>query len=209
MPDIDTVSSTASHIAYFGYGSLVNLATLRTPYVAAYPATLKGWRRVWLTRPAVAGSFAPEEGLAFLSVEPDANSEIDGLVVIDHAASLPSLDERESLYDRHTLDRAELTIQGGDDKLCGIAPYYLYVAQKVSAVGSPSPYILRSYLDAVSQGFLTHFGSEGLRRFKETTANFHYQIREDRLAPIYPRSVELSAEEDAAVQAMFPMVTEA
>ena len=100
--------SVPDTITYFGYGSLVNLETIQTPYVSAAPATLKGWRRTWLSRPAVDGSFAPVEGLAFLSVEPDSSSEIDGMLVTDHRASLPSLDAREALYSRVELVRSYL-----------------------------------------------------------------------------------------------------
>lgn len=34
-------------VAYFGYGSVVNRATLRTSIVDPIPARLSGWRRYW------------------------------------------------------------------------------------------------------------------------------------------------------------------
>ena len=57
------------------------------------------------------------------------------------------------------------------------------------------PRILRSYLDAVLQGFLTHFGEDGVLRFVRETDNWEIGVADDRAAPIYPRSVELSRDE--------------
>ena len=88
-------------IAYFGYGSLVNLETLQTPYISAHRARLTGWRRAWLARPKIPGGYAPISGLAFLSAERCENTTIEGIVVVDQRSSLPSLDQREALYDRN------------------------------------------------------------------------------------------------------------
>jgi len=177
-------------INYFGYGSLVNLDTLRTPYLSAHPATLKGWKRVWLSRPAVEGSFAPFDGLAFLSVKPSAETIIEGMLVEDHASSLSALDEREALYDRRKISVADIVLKKGSNHRLDDQTSFLYVAQKqVFGDGKP-PQILRSYLDAVFQGYLTYFGEDSLARFVETTDNFQLPIFEDREAPIYPRTVE-------------------
>ncbi|MDD9909932.1 MAG: gamma-glutamylcyclotransferase [Ahrensia sp.] len=181
-------------IAYFGYGSLVNLNTLRTDYVSAYPATLRGWERVWLPRPKLAGSFAPVEGLAFLSARPNPASVIDGMIVIDRAASLPALDQREALYRRHRIDMAQLTLVSPAHEAATNLPLFMYVAD-VELADQPAPQILRSYLDAVFQGYLMHFGPDGVRRFINTTANFDLAITEDRDAPIYPRAVATTDEE--------------
>ena len=198
---------TTPHIAYFGYGSLVNLATLQTPYIAAFPATLKGWRRVWLARPAVAGSFAPSDGLAFLSAERAENSEIDGVLVIDEAASLAALDEREALYDRVDIEAAALTLHGSATALAPGTPQFLYMAKPFASSGPDNPHILRSYLDAVSQGYLGHFGQEGLERFISTTRNFHYPFREDRAQPIYPRPITLLEDEREVIDRAFPQTS--
>ena len=107
---------SASKIAYFGYGSLVNLGSLRTPFISAHRASLRGWQRAWLARPrvengvanrvenSVENSFTPTDGLAFLSVVPAPDAVIDGLVITDHTSSLAALDEREVLYTRVNID---------------------------------------------------------------------------------------------------------
>ncbi len=201
---------SASTIAYFGYGSLVNLQSLRTPYISAHKATVKGWKRTWLSRPYEPGSFAAAEGLAFLSVTPAVDAEIDGMMITDHASSLPSLDKRESLYSRFMLDNASIAFhdltndQKSDPKNSQNQQqtaehsnksnkHFLYVADNHPA--DKNSRILRSYLDVVMQGYHKHFGIAGLEKFFATTLNFDLGIKEDRDTPLYPRAVELTPEE--------------
>lgn len=193
--------NSSPKIAYFGYGSLVNLATLRTPYISAHRARLNGWRRTWLARPKVSNSFAPVDGLAFLSVEPAEDATIDGLLVFDHRSSLPSLDEREALYDRVPIKHDDLAALD-PSPISTVTELYLYVAQQPPAQSDAS--ILRSYLDAVMQGYLEQFGEDGLERFIQTTSNFGCPIKEDRTQPLYPRSVQLSSEETALFDRLLP-----
>ena len=184
--------SELSTIAYFGYGSLVNLATLQTPYISAHRARLTGWRRRWLAQPRVVNGYAPVDGLAFLSVEPDPATTIEGIVILDHRASLLSLDQREALYQRVLLPRSCLDFLD-DDPLHSGSQAFLYRAQQPDA--DQNARILRSYLDAVMQGYLEHFGENGVRNFITTTDNFQCPIHEDREAPLYPRPVSLGDDE--------------
>lgn len=198
----------AAKIAYFGYGSLVNLETLKTPYISAHRARLTGWKRTWLARPKNVNGFAPIEGLAFLSVERCPDTTIEGMIIVDHRSSLPALDEREVLYDRHAihpgqleflddnpLNTAESVVAEGAEKATD-APdsgLFLYAARQPAA--GPQARILRSYLDVVMRGYHGHFGEEGIRRFIETTTNFDCGILEDRHQPIYPRSISVKQTE--------------
>jgi len=179
-----------STIAYFGYGSLVNTHSLRTPYISCHRVTLRGWARIWLSRPGVKGSFANDDGLAFLSVTPSAQSEIDGLLIVDHATSLPALDEREALYSRVVIDEDALTFH--DDKP-DTQDCFLYVADEVAASAEAS--ILRSYLDVVMQGYLHQYDEAGVERFLQTTQNFEIPVFEDRHEPKYPRATQLTSDE--------------
>ena len=181
---------SVSTIAYFGYGSLVNLGSLRTPYISAHRATLKGWKRCWLSRPKVAGSFASDDGLAFLSVVADAGAEIDGLVIIDHTSSLAALDEREVMYSRTDIPLGALQFH---DETPEADNHFLYVADQ--PVATQQSHILRSYLDVVMQGYLQQFGEDGVQRFVDSTLNFDIPIREDREVPLYPRATRLGDEE--------------
>lgn len=184
-----------THIAYFGYGSLVNQATHRTDIAHYSKVRLKGWRRHWLPRSNGFGGPA-----ALLSVVRDADSEIEGLVVTDFARNLPALDERERNYKREELPVSSLTIPDNQKnaEFDGIKSpkAQIYVAtQKPEYTASNESKILRSYLDAVMQGYLNNFGREGLLRFIETTDNFEIGILEDRGGPRYPRSVLISSSE--------------
>ena len=184
------MTESNSTIAYFGYGSLVNLGSLRTPYISAHRATLKGWKRCWLSRPKVDGSFAADEGLAFLSVVKVADAEIDGLLIIDHATSLPALDKREAMYQRTPIEAADIRFH---DEVPQADSQFLYVAAQPAATSQS--HILRSYLDVVMQGYLKQFGEQGLQRFIATTLNFDIPVREEREEPLYPRATTLSDEE--------------
>lgn len=179
-------------IGYFGYGSLVNRATLRTEIVAAYPARLSGYRRVWRPRPAHAPKFGGI-GPAVLTSEQDEGAAIDGLLVIDRLENLPDVDERENLYRRNVITSGDLAFTGAAPDLD--FPLFVYERNYQPEEGAePSP-ILRSYLDAVMQGFLVEFGEAGLKRFVTETAGFDLPIHEDRGEPVYPRSVAIAAAE--------------
>jgi len=180
-----------STIAYFGYGSLVNLGSLRTPYISAHRATVEGWQRIWLSRPHDPDSFAAAEGLAFLSVTAVPDTKIDGMIITDHASSLDALDKRESLYSRVDINNDLLQFHDGSIET---AHQFLYVADDHPADSSAK--ILRSYLDVVMQGYHHHFGVEGLQNFFATTLNFDLEIMEDRANPLYPRATRLTREEE-------------
>lgn len=175
-------------IAYFGYGSLVNLETLTTPYIRAVPAVLVGWRRHWQARP---GDAVPMRAL--LSVHQDKGTRIGGMLVFDHASSLAALDEREHHYARVSLKPADLQIS--DTSASTLmnrledGGLFVYVGQQSIGVDPP---LLQSYLHTVMDGFLNEYGEAGLIAFLETTDGFERPIIEDRHAPHYPRMTQVS-----------------
>lgn len=173
-------------IAYFGYGSLVNRATLRTHVLDAMPARLSGWRRCWRTRPN-----APDFSPALLSVRPDDGAEIDGLLILDRAEHLPAVDLREANYERRPVSPHRLAVAS----LTEAVPLYIYEA-KSGPVERRSSHILQSYLDAVLQGFLREHGAEAVERFIAETEGFDLPILPDRARPVYPRAVRLTADEE-------------
>lgn len=179
-----------TQISYFGYGSLVNRATHRTDIIDAVPARLSGWRRRWLPRPDM--PFMPT---ALLTVRPDPQGAIDGLLVSDHLRNLGSLDAREVDYDRKRLDLAALSHKG----TAPAGDIYIYEAREhVPAGGGQCP-ILQSYLDAVLQGFFAEFGERGVTEFVFETENFDIPILRDRDEPIYPRAVQLGRQEQELI----------
>ncbi len=195
-----------THIAYFGYGSLVNRATHRTDIIGYSKVTLKGWRREWLARPN--NSFGK---VVLLSVKRCENSEIDGLVVIDHARNQASLDERESNYDRHIVAESSITEHnstiGDINTIRAKEKTSIYVAIPFPQPEEYEQYrILRSYLDAVMQGYLNKFGQEGVARFVNSTDNFEIGVREDRKDPRYPRSVATTQKEQSLFESLVPNI---
>ena len=171
---------------FFGYGSLVNLATHDFP--DPHPARLRGWRRAWChtdLRP-----------VAFLTAVPDAQSEIDGMIAHVPKNDWAALDEREWAYDRiaateqvsHPLPRA-----------VEIAVYA--VPQRRRNDPNQSHPILLSYVDVVVRGYLRAFGETGVRDFFDTTDGWNAPILNDRAEPRYPRHQQLRPEETDLVDA--------
>jgi len=207
--DLKQKADAGELVGYFGYGSLVNRATLRTEVLATFPVRLKGWHRTWRARPDMgpAPGVALPDGLtpsllsAHRASATNLEAGIDGLLVIDLAANLPEIDSREFRYHRRNITLAELefgsstTPQVTDFMVDSGLILHVYEARiEHPPTQGPSP-ILRSYLDAVMQGFLREFGPEGVHRFVAETDAFHMPIHEDRHAAIYPRAVSLSASE--------------
>jgi hypothetical protein len=196
-------------VGYFGYGSLVNRATLRTEILAAIPARLNGWRRTWRPRPLMDADTMAETALAgagsvvpsLLSAHRAEEASIDGVLIIDLAVNLPVIDTREFRYHRRDITLAELSLdieraeRETGLRLDAATRLHVYEARtEHPGADGPSP-ILRSYLDAVMQGFLHAFGEEGVHRFVAETEAFHLPIHEDRHEPLYPRAVSLTATE--------------
>ena len=116
----------------------------------------------------------------------------DGVLVVDRAENLAAVDAREARYIRRAIDRAQVELLGGvPDGL----PLYVYTADEALPPHAEPPRILRSYLDAVMQGFLALHGEDGLRRFIAETESFDIPVHEDRDRPTYPRAVSLTPSE--------------
>jgi hypothetical protein len=187
--DLASLHARGAVVAYFGYGSLVNRATHRTAILHAVPARLKGWRRIWRPRPDMPGFPA-----ALLSVRPEPQAVCDGLIVFDRAENLAAVDAREARYLRVALDVGSLQTAA---PLPDALPLFVYVAQTDIPPHPEPPMILRSYLDAVLQGFLAEHGEAGVHRFLAETEGFETPVHDDRHRPIYPRAVDLAAHEAA------------
>jgi hypothetical protein len=167
---------------FFGYGSLVNLAT--HDYADPRPAHLTGWRRVW--------RHTTLREVAFLSVEPAKGVTIAGIVAAVPGADWAALDQREAAYSR--ADVSDHVRHDGDRGHC--ATYH--VTKGLVRPASASAPILLSYLDTVVQGFHRVHGPDGVRAFFETTTGWG-PIRDDRADPVYPRAQALTRAERALV----------
>ena len=167
----------------FGYGSLVNRATLGG--VEAHRARLSGWRRAWrhtALRP-----------VAFLTAERAPGHVIDGLLADVPGGNWADLDLREAAYLRVPADEVDHTLSGP----LGVQVYH--VPDGHHAPASELHPVLLSYIDVVVQGYLAEFGEAGVDAFFNTTDGWDAPIADDRLAPRYPRHQTLTASETALV----------
>ena len=165
---------------FFGYGSLVNRTT--HDFTNAQPAKLKGWRRIW--------RHTDLRPVAFLTVVPDANSQLDGLIAHVPHSDWAALDYREWAYDRvpATQSVTHSLKQDLDIALYAVPP------AKNGTPTSRHP-VLLSYIDVVVQGYLQEFGHNGASRFFETTDGWDAPVLNDRAEPRYPRHQSLTAQQ--------------
>lgn len=171
---------------FFGYGSLVNRQT--HTYSQNHRATALGWRRAW--------RYTPHRQVAFLTVVPDADCQIDGLIAHVPGNDWAALDEREAAYDRLPAHHSVMHQAKG---VTDIAIYAIPEADlRLPDAAHP---VLLSYIDVVLQGYLHEFGRDGADRFLATTTGWEAPILDDRAAPRYPRALRLSDEEHSYVDA--------
>lgn len=157
---------------FFGYGSLVNLAT--HAYHNPQPARLSGWRRAWV--------HTDLSKVAVLTAVPCADSIIDGVIAAVPGADWEALDAREYCYDRLP---AKQSVQHEMPEIPDISVYAVPAVSHGSSA-KPCP-ILLSYLDVVVQGYDQLFGAKGVESFFTTTDGWDAPILNDRHAPKYPR----------------------
>lgn len=168
----------------FGYGSLVNRETLGGK--TAHSATLSGWRRAW--------RHTHTRDVAYLTILPDPETVLHGLIAAVDPDHWPDLDAREEAYAR--LDATDQTAHGLDHP-AHIAVYS--IAPGNHAAPTAQNPILLSYLDVVVQGYFREFGEPGVAHFFDTTTGWDAPILDDRANPRYPRHQRLSAAERALV----------
>ncbi|NOC93408.1 gamma-glutamylcyclotransferase family protein [Ruegeria sp. HKCCD6604] len=161
---------------FFGYGSLVNLATHDFP--DPRPARLKGWRRAW--------RHTDLRPVAFLTAVPDPKSEIEGMIAHVPNNDWAALDEREWAYDRIPATQSVSHPLTHDVEIA----VYAVPQDRHNQPSNHHPLLL-SYIDVVVQGYLRAFGEDGADRFFETTTGWDAPIVNDRAEPRYPRHQQL------------------
>ena len=174
-------------ISYFGYGSLVNSATLpETAQVT--PGRLDGWVREWRIR----GSNQTGRGVCSLSVAPEEDAKIRGVLATEPKHGLAKLELREWKYDR--IDGVGGAFRCDLENLPGPDDMFLFRSKpEHNDWGDADHPILQSYLDCVLAGFHALWGEEGVVHFLETTRGWHVPILADRGEPVYPRAIRLDA----------------
>lgn len=156
-------------------------------YDGCVPASVRGWRRAWVS--------SSRRGRSFLSVVPAPDSVLHGLIAVVPGNDWAALDEREHAYFRSEVQAGTLT--------CDLAqPPFVQIYQAnpdfIDPTDSRKP-ILLSYIDVVVQGYLNVFGEEGVEAFFATTQGWDTPILDDRGQPVYARPQQLSLAETALV----------
>ena len=168
---------------FFGFGSLVNTGTHR--YTPVTPAMVKGWKRIWVNNDCYEH--------AFLSIEPDDSSKIQGLMAQVPNDDWVELDTREVGYLRRVLNQEEWLTEhrpsapahtSDDTHLSDIQMYVLQGGE----YAQPTKPILWSYLETVLYGYYQWFGAEGVDDFIKSTSAWT-EVLDDRSDPHYPRYV--------------------
>ncbi len=175
-------------IAYFGYGSLVNKATLSRESRST-PGELRGWIREW----RVKGAAGDGNGACALTVRPAYGVSIKGVLVNEPATGLAALDLRERRYNR--IDGIGADFLAEVEGASGQGDAFLYRAKESHyGWGDEEHPILQSYIDCVLAGYFSYWGIAGIDHFLQTTEGWHAPILADRANPRYPRAISLGLE---------------
>jgi cation transport regulator ChaC len=162
----------AGHV--FGYGSLVTQATRLV--------TLRGHRRVWgvaMDNRVVLPGYKvyelpdgsrPPVAVAFLDLEPDPGTAVDGCLLRVEDEALAALDERERQY-----TRIEVGVAIEPAPPAGDGPVWAYVGRDegrgraaAGRLGSAEVLIQRAYVDHVESAFAA-LGDDALARYRAST----------------------------------------
>ncbi len=171
----------------FGYGSLVNLNTLKADIVTR-KCNLLHWRREW-KHIIKYQSYGQVCGLTATS---DANNSIDGLLQLCTEDELQKLDKREQGYHRILIDVNDILC----DDLPALEGLFIYTSDRqYYGDGSQAYPIWYSYLETVILGYWQVFGEDGVNKFITSTHGWSTPILDDRNEKIYPRARVLSYEE--------------
>lgn len=175
-------------ISYFGYGSLVNVATLN-PNCTVTPGVLKGWVREW----RLSGAAFEGRGVCGLTIRPQANVSIRGVLAREPREGLEALERREQRYDK--VSDVGSTFECEAQGSAGPDDMFLFRSKpEHTKWGSAETPILQTYLDCVMQGFHNFWGFEGVDHFLATTEGWHVPILKDRDRPIYPRAQKIGSD---------------
>ena len=187
---------------FIGFGSLVNTATHKYQPLAA--VRVPGWSRAWINNDLY--------DHAFLSVVPQAEQSILGLLAAVPDKNWGELDQREAGYDRKPMEPSDWQITVSEfEPAAESGEHHADVQMYVHASGDfaqPDKPILYSYLETVLFGFYKIYGSTGVDAFIESTTAWT-AIKDDRAAPLYPRHVPPQGQAVPLVEAAISRAREA
>lgn len=141
-----------------------------------------------------------------LTVVPDDNCRLLGVVVVQPLEMEMAMNRREGDYCRVPLVSANIDlIDTGSDlnRQDQIPNVYLYVGHKRhQRPGDQDFPVYLSYVDTVLQGYRQRHGEAGAHHFLQSTSDWHVPIVNDRDAPRYPRHTPLTGSDRRFIDAL-------
>lgn len=171
----------------FGYGSLVNSATLPAG-VGLQRGSITGWVRQWrnpriVSTGTICGlTVARRHGIVLQGAVFQADSELE-----------TSLSIREG---EDELVREGVTLLDSGSTLT--ADLFVTPTSKLVWANDDCP-ICVSYLDCILQGFLRLYDRLGVENFLDSSEGWHLPLCHDREEPRYPRAIMLDPSERALI----------
>ena len=168
----------------FAYGSLLNKNTWSFKAELEL-VSLKGWVRQW--RQIVQ---LDKGKICALTIYPNTNSTIEGILLkVDEATEL-SLSGREIGYERTMIAGKDIFEQNTKIQLTNETPATYVGSKSTTGWASEGTPILLSYIDVVAKGYFDLFGMDGVINFFNSTQGWNLPVLDDRDDPIYPRATK-------------------
>lgn len=178
----------------FGYGSLVNPDTHPEP-LAIQKAVAAGWARQWSHRVTVDLKDKGTQGVCALTIAPNPDTRIHGVVLRTPDGGIPDIKDREIGY---KLSLIRVLLAGGSRQLA-----YVYIGKDCHrGTSGPDFPVWRSYLDTVLVGYLRTGGKTGLNKFMKSTEWKDVHIEDDRRNVKYARHANLDSTEVTVIDAV-------
>ena len=171
-----------------GYGSLINLASLRRtlPKVQeSHPVRIHGYKRSWNAQEDMTNSFST----TYLGIEKDELSLFNGVLFEVDESQLDLIDSREFLYNRIELSRNSIEVLDSDFELKKEQKIWIYLTKTPKNATAEFP-LIQSYIDVCIKGCLEieeHFSLHGFtEEFLKTTYGWSRYWVNDRIFPRAP-----------------------
>ncbi|KAJ3210446.1 hypothetical protein HDU82_008112 [Entophlyctis luteolus] len=160
IPNSPIRTANKPRVFVFGYGSLINLNSLRRslcPLAGAAssvgyestPVVIDGFRRQW-------SYHCNQRSYTAVSIHDDPSSKVNGVLVEVRECDLPVLDQRERDYTRTVVPHHRITtgVYGGKALSLDSAVVYAYVLGPPSHRACRNVPVPQSYIDCIISGAL-------------------------------------------------------
>lgn len=183
-----------------GYGSLLSHDSRLTHSAIdeiAYPLTLQGWQRAWVTR-------SEDEKQTYVGATKQASAQMNGALIPTHEIT-PELEKRESNYRFTPLSVDDFSFEDpwkGDEALLKeqLSRRSIWVCETLKIDHPEQEYpVNQSYVDTCLVGCLEIGGALFARQFIEQTSGWEKAWLNDRQQKNYPRHAKIDRQQQQAI----------